>query len=203
MNSRKAIGIIGEIFGFGFGMTIFFIMMLLMTSVGNQSAFERDIRADVNAQFASLKQNAVMTVFLEDRMWRHEEIPYDKYNNFRAKKVISLYFSSQDDEVWFGGKSYGSEEVREDIMKYTRFKMNRHWISLQSSNMNTPWERLSGYSAAIQSQNSERQPIEVGTNLQGTPSIYTYSIPKTGGGKVTIAVYAAQGGSGYGGGTIG
>jgi hypothetical protein len=182
---RKGMGMVGQIMLFTMGVMLFTGNMILMNASGDQNVFDQQVSREIEFQLASIKMNSVMTVMLEDHLWRAEQINYEKYGNMKFKKLASLYFSTEGDTVYVGRNSYdanGEDSVRNDIENYIEFKMDRYW-------RNTPYP--TNYTVQIRST-GDREPINVGPGFEGTGSQRSYTLPRTSGEEVFVIVSVAE-----------
>ena len=183
---RKGKSMVGQLFLFSIGILLFTVMMVVMNSSGSESNFERTVNGEINYEISKIKQNAVMTSTLEDHVFRAEQIQPSRYGNLKAKKLISLYYSTEGDTLYHNGKSFpmtpsaaeGEERsVSEDLSMYLEHKMEQHWADVTE-----PVD----YRMTLRSGDSSQDPIVVG-NMDSARAFRTeYQLPMTGGGTVDV-----------------
>lgn len=188
---RKGMGTIGQVFLFSLIMITFISGIVLASAASDQNVFDRQVNKQVNYQLVEVKQNSIMTVMMEDYLWRHPDISYDKYGNMKFKKLVSLYYSTDGSIVYIGRDEYqadnaGPEDsVRQDIYDYVKFKMDKYWVETSSP---------TNYSVLFRSGGSARNDLRVGPVIgEGTRTLYT--LPKNDGGQITMIVEVQAGNS--------
>lgn len=131
MKSRKAQGLLVSTILFMSAVMISIFVYLIMTVPGD-NVVETQVDEDVGYQLAELRKRSVVTTTMNDYMWRSGEVG-ETYGNYTAYEVISLYFSSEEDEMYISDASgsgtveVSREEVREDIETYLEYKMDQYW----------------------------------------------------------------------------
>lgn len=131
MKCRKAQGIVITIFLF-MAAIMMSLLVFMVTGVEGRNVVETNVDQEVSYGLAELRKRSVVTTTMNDYMWRADGVG-ETYGDYTAYEVISLYFSSEGDNIYISdGDGSGTVEltdqrVREDIETYLKYKMDQYW----------------------------------------------------------------------------
>ncbi len=95
------------------------VMILFLNGPLSQST-----TVEVNHRVAETSFASASNVVMSDYMWRAPGIEKGDYHGFKAYKVVSYYFST-DEELLLDHETLSRSEVRQDIIGYLEYKMER------------------------------------------------------------------------------
>lgn len=184
MRRRKGLGLVGQVFLFTAGVSFFILFMVLGMLSGDQSRFNQKVNVQVDYQMSVVKQNAVLIVFLEDNIWRPENIQRYEYGDVKAKKLLALYYSTEGNTLWVEGQAKSTGEVRDDLKTYMEYKMEKYWVETID-----PVE----YRLEISGRTSNKQPLVVGSLDRGQGTEANYNLPAADGEDIAINMWVNKG----------
>lgn len=107
---------------------VFGLVLFFMTS-GNDNQMEEEIDRKIDFQIQDIRKRSVITLTMNDHISRDPSIG-DRYEDRKAFKIISHYFSTPaDEDIYIDGQEISQSQVRNDIESYLRFKMEKYWGS--------------------------------------------------------------------------
>lgn len=122
---RKGQGTIAEVFIFyAIVMSNIFIVFLMMSGGGT---FVQKVEPQINYQMASVKAESTVTATTNDYLWRSDQVEPGKYNLKLANELMSLYFSTPGDTIYFGEQEIPKSELGSDLETYMKYKMEKIW----------------------------------------------------------------------------
>lgn len=125
MRNRKGQGIIIEVLAFA--MSIMLTIVVFMVLWGTGSITEHRASTEIEYKLGELRKRSVVSVTMNDHLWRAEGIDKGKYSNWQAYEVISYYFSTPGDKIYVYDEEIPKEEVKKDLKNYTKYKMDKYW----------------------------------------------------------------------------
>lgn len=111
---------------FGLAITLTFVMYIITS--GNNNVAEQRVDRQVSYQIGDVRKRSTITTTMNDYMWRSPTVEND-YDDRKAYKIISYYFSTPGDQIHVDGESIRREEVRTDLKSYLKYKMDKYWNS--------------------------------------------------------------------------
>ena len=126
MKDRKGQGIIIEILAFAMSMMLTIVIFIVMISTGNVA--EHNVSQDIEYELGELRKRSVISITMNDHMWRADGINKGKYANHQAYEVISNYFSTPGENISVYDREIDKDEVKDDIKNYTKYKMEKYWM---------------------------------------------------------------------------
>lgn len=124
-NSRKGQGIIIEILAFSMSVMLALVVFIVMISTGNVQ--EHQVSQSIDYKLGELRKRSVISITMNDKMWRADSISKGEYGNLPAYKVMSYYFSTPGDTVYIYDSSKPKSEVKNDIDNYLKYQMDKYW----------------------------------------------------------------------------
>lgn len=129
MRSVKGQVLIAVVFLFSIAIFMSVVMfMLLVGGDGGKTVFTKDVDAEINRKLAEVKKRSVVTVTMDDYLWRATSVSRGKYDDKVARKVLSYYASDGGNNIYIDGNSIPKSEVREDLASYFKYKMDNHFV---------------------------------------------------------------------------
>jgi len=129
MSGRKGQSIIAVVVIFS--MIIFFslIFFMLFIAGGDQgkSMFLQEAEPEINYKIGEVKKRSVVTVTMDDVLYRVDDVERGKYDEKVARKILSYYASTPGDEIHVEDNDVAIPEVKSDLESYFRYKMEKHW----------------------------------------------------------------------------
>lgn len=102
------------------------VIFIVFMSTGN--IIENSVEKSISYRLGEVRKRSTITSMMNDYMWRSPEVPYGKYSEEKAYKIISYYFSTPGDYIYLDGKRISKSVLRSDIKSYIGYKMNKSWI---------------------------------------------------------------------------
>lgn len=123
---------ISNIFVFSLTIVLSIMLFILMSSSENMFEGETDIQVKFEAE--QVKTRSLMTSILEDKLWRvadHGSNSFEpgKYDNDKALKLISVYFSSQGDKIYFGTREVSRSDLKTTLEDYLVYKLDTYLVN--------------------------------------------------------------------------
>lgn len=127
MKSRKgAEDLIYVVVLFALSVTLTFVMYSITS--GHTDVVEQRVDQQITYQIGDIRKRSTITTTMNDYMWRAPDVQND-YDERKAYKVISYYFSTPGDQVYVDGESIPRNQVKNDLKSYLRYKMDKYWNS--------------------------------------------------------------------------
>lgn len=111
---------------FSLAITLTFVMYLLTS--GHNNIVEKEVDTQVSYQIGDVRKRSTITTTMNDYMWRAPDVEND-YDERKAYKIISYYFSTSGDQVHVDGEAISRDEVESDLKSYLKYKMDKYWNS--------------------------------------------------------------------------
>lgn len=124
------------------------IILFMVAIGGGLGVFNTEIDTEIEYRTEDVRAQALTSAMLNDHMWRARGIDQGKYNNELAKEVLSDYFSTSGDEVYFGENEIPKSEVKSDLEAYFEYKLDRNLV--QSTDFNNYELKLEHGSGSIE-----------------------------------------------------
>lgn len=125
MRNRKGQGVIIEILAFAMSIMLTVVIFVVMISTGN--TMEHNVNKDIGYELSELRKRSVISITMNDHLWRSNQINKGKYANWQAYQVLSYYFSTPGDKISVYDDEIDKEEVKKDLKHYIRYKMDKYW----------------------------------------------------------------------------
>lgn len=125
MQNRKGQGIIIEILAFAMSVMLALIVFVVLVSTGNITDYNAS--QSINYQLGEIRKRSTVSITMNDKMWRAEDVPRDKYSGWPAYKVLSYYFSTPGDTIYIYDEGIPRSEVKEDLKSYLNHTMKKYW----------------------------------------------------------------------------
>lgn len=125
MQSKKGQGIIIEILAFAMSIMLALIVFVVLVSTG--SITEYSVSESIDYKLGELRKRSTVSITMNDKMWRAEDISRGKYSGWPAYKVLSHYFSTPGDTVYIYDSEIPRSEVKEDLKSYLNYTMKEYW----------------------------------------------------------------------------
>jgi hypothetical protein len=189
MRSRKGQGVIIEILAFAMSLMLAMFVFIVLISTG--SVTEHRVSESINFELAELRKRSVISLTMNDKMWRAEGINRGKYSGWPAYKVISYYFSTKGDYVHIYENRIDRETVEDDIETYLNHKMEKYWQDGPND---------VGYLMNVSNPESGQEPLNITVRSyspDATGSRISYPISKSEGETMEVALWTNKSGSIY------
>jgi hypothetical protein len=124
--SRKGQGTIGVIALFAIAMITTVFLFIFMNAGGGM--FQKEVEPAIEMELGEVKTRSTVTAAMNDYLWRNGEIEPEKYDNKLAIDVLSLYFTTEGDTIYIGENDIPKDEVKNDIKKHFKSRMDKYWI---------------------------------------------------------------------------
>jgi len=127
MKSRKGMeDLIFVTILFSLAITLTFVMYSITS--GHNNIVEKQVDREISYQIGDIRKRSTITTTMDDYIWRAPGVEND-YDERKAYKIISYYFSTPGEEIYVDGESIPLDEVKQDLKKYLKYKMDKYWNS--------------------------------------------------------------------------
>lgn len=150
MRLNKGQGMIGEVLMGTAAIIIAITIFLIIESQGG-GVMEQEISQEVDIRMSDIRTNTIMSNTLNGHLHILNSVNKGKYGNLSAYRIISYYFSTPGNKIYFDKDRNGIDKstVRNDIKSYLEYKMDKRFIKkpqkndyyLDIQNFNNPQKR--------------------------------------------------------------
>lgn len=102
------------------------VLMLLLIAGGG--TFTKEVDPAIQYELGTVRAESTVTSTTNDYLWRSEEVEPGKYEFKQANELLSIYFSTPGDTVYFGEREIPKSELKSDLETYMKYKMDKYWI---------------------------------------------------------------------------
>jgi hypothetical protein len=165
-------------------MSIMLALIVFVVLVSTGSITEYNVSESIEYELGELRKRSTVSITMNDKMWRADDIPRDKYAGWPAYKVLSHYFSTPGDTVYIYDDPIPRSEVREDLKSYLNHSMKKYWKEGPSDID----YRLNVTQRTITSE----RPMEISVGTYSPSARFakiTYPLSLTGGREAEIALF--------------
>jgi hypothetical protein len=122
---RKGQGTIAEMFIFYTIIMTNMVIMFIMIAGGG--TFTQEVEPAINYELGDVKAESTVTATTNDYLWRSDQIDYGEYDFKLANELMSIYFSTPGDTVYFGEREVDKSTLGDDLETYMDYKMQKYW----------------------------------------------------------------------------
>jgi len=156
---KKGQGSVATIFLFFLAIMFTFFMVILTSQMG---VFSQEVDVEVDRKMADVFRQALISTSMNDHLWRADSIDRGKYDNKLAKEVVSYYYSTPGDTLYFDQNSVPKSEVYQDLQDYFTYKMQSNLV--HSASASSYLFRIEYEGTAIEAREED---FNEGVNLRG------------------------------------
>lgn len=125
MRSKKGQGVIIEVLAFAMSVMLALIVFVVLVSTG--SITEHNASGEIEYELAELRKRSTISITMNDKLWRSDDVSRGKYSDWPAYKVMSHYFSTPGNSIHVYEDSIPRSEVKDDLESYLTHKMDKYW----------------------------------------------------------------------------
>lgn len=123
---RKGQGLPLELFLFVTIMVINIVLLFLLISGGG--IFTKEVDPAIQYELGTVRAESAVTATTNDYLWRSQQVAPGKYEFKPANELLSIYFSTPGDTVYFGENEIPKSELKSDLEAYMKYKMDKYWV---------------------------------------------------------------------------
>ena len=183
--SNKGQGIIGEVVLFIGSIAIAITVFLIIQTQGS-SVMEQEIQTEVDEKFGQITSNNIMSITLQGKLHSYPSIARGRYSNEPAYRVISYYFSTPGNKVYFDKKREGIEKIKlkRDLKKYLEHRLDNllssasdvdYYLNIQNfnENLNGKPREITVNTTSFKSESDYRGTIYLSNHEKAYITFYT------------------------------
>lgn len=118
---------IGVVLLFAIGLLVALFFLVLQGHAG--ASFEESTSTKVEYSIGEIRTRSALTMVMVDKIWRADEVPFSRYGDKSAYKLVSYYFSTDGDTVRVSGGEFQKSELKQDIKDYLEMKMDKIFVN--------------------------------------------------------------------------